>query len=208
MAKKITKKEKVVEQAADTISAKASTKLVQQINILSQDSNVMLMMGEITTDSCQGAIEWILNANADTEEKVKQINMIICSPGGNLYDSIALVEIMRGSKIPIQTIGLGQIASAGLLIFMAGTKGKRVLTPNTTVMSHTFSTGTYGNKHELFAAQKEYSMLHERMVKLYENFTGLPEKTIQDKLLPATDVYLTAEEAKKFGICDKIVELK
>lgn len=184
-----------------------SKQIIQQINLLNQDSSIFLMMGEISTDMCQTAIEWILQNNM-SEEKPETLNLVICSPGGNLYDSIALIEIMRGSKIPIQTIGLGQIASAGLLIFMAGSKGLRILTPNTSVMSHTFSTGSFGNKHELFAAQKEYSMLHERMVKLYERFTGLSDKVIQDKLLPPTDVYLTAEEAKKFGICDSIKEMK
>ena len=185
----------------------AKQKVIQQVSIMQQDSSIFLMMGEIHTDICQSAMEWILQANA-AEDKPSLLNLVICSPGGNLYDSIALIEIMRGSKVPIQTVGLGQIASAALLIYMAGHKNHRILTPNTSVMSHTFSTGSFGNKHELFAAQKEYSLIHERMVALYKRFTGLTDKIIQDKLLPPTDVHLTAEEAKKFGICDHIREMR
>jgi ATP-dependent protease ClpP protease subunit len=111
---------------------------------------------------------------------------------------------MRTSKIPIKTVGLGQIASCGLLIFLSGAVGRRVLTANTSIMSHQFSWGTEGKAHELFATMKEFELTQQRMVNLYKSATGLDEETIKTVLLPAQDVYLSAEEALSYGICDHI----
>ena len=109
-------------------------------------------MEEITLTTCKNAIEWVFEANF-SEERPDMLNLIICSPGGDLNASFAMVDVMRGSAIPIRTIGLGQIASAGLMIFIAGEKGQRILTPNTSILSHQYSWGAFGKEHELFAHQ-------------------------------------------------------
>jgi ATP-dependent protease ClpP protease subunit len=85
-------------------------------------------MEEITLTSVKTAVEWIFEANF-AEERPELLNLIITSPGGDLNAAFALIDTMRGSAIPIRTIGLGQIASAGLMIFIAGDKGHRLLTP-------------------------------------------------------------------------------
>jgi len=100
--------------------------------------------------------------------------------------------------------GLGQIASAGLLIFLAGEPGRRVLTPNTSILSHQFSWGSDGKAHELFATMKEFELTHKRMVDHYKKCTGLDEEQIKTALLPPHDVYLTAEEALALNVCDVI----
>jgi len=91
------------------------------------------------------------------------------------------------------------IASCGLLMFISGTKGRRVLTPNTSILSHQYSWGTYGKEHELIAVEKEYDLTTERMVNHYKKCTGLSEKDIRKYLLPAHDVWLSAKEAKKLA---------
>jgi ATP-dependent Clp protease protease subunit len=111
---------------------------------------------------------------------------------------------MKNSKIPIKTVGLGQIASCGLLIFLAGTPGRRVLTPNTSILSHQFSWGNEGKAHELFATVKEFELTQKRMLELYKDSTKLDEDTIKKVLLPPQDVYLSAEEAMAYNICDQI----
>lgn len=170
--------------------------------------SVFVLMADITTESCQDAIQWILTANLSAEEeRPDALTMMICSPGGDLHAATALIEIMRGSAIPVQTIGIGQIASAGLLIFMAGTKGMRVVTENTSIMSHRYSWGTAGKSHELLAAQKEYDLTSKRMMNMYMKFTGLSEEDINKYLLPPQDVFLTAEEAVEYGIADIIKDL-
>ena len=113
---------------------------------------------------------------------------------------------MKGSKIPIRTIGMGMIASCGLLMFISGTKGRRILTPNTSILSHQYSWGSYGKEHELFARVKEFDLTTQRLMNHYKKCTGLKEKEIRNKLMPAHDVWLDAKEAKKLGLCDKIRE--
>jgi ATP-dependent Clp protease protease subunit len=104
----------------------------------------------------------------------------------------------------VKTVGLGQIGSAGLLIFLAGTPGRRVLTPNTSILSHQFSWGSDGKVHELFATIKEFELTQKRMVQHYKECTGLGEEEIRTALLPPHDVWLTAEEALALNVCDVI----
>jgi ATP-dependent Clp protease protease subunit len=168
------------------------------------DHGMMVLMGEIDADSVKPVVEWILHENYVKKKKLKELLLMICSEGGDLSVAFALIDVMRSSKIPIKTVGLGQIASCGLLIFLAGTAGRRILTPNTSVMSHQFSWGTEGKAHELFATMKEFDLTQKRMIKLYQQTTGLDQDTIKEILLPAQDVYLSAEEALQYHICDHI----
>lgn len=164
-------------------------------------------MEEITLATCKTAIEWILEANF-SEERPSMMNLLVCSPGGDLNAAFALIDIMRGSAIPIRTIGLGQIASAGLLIFISGDKGNRILTPNTSILSHQYSWGAFGKEHELFATVKEFDLTTKKMIAHYKKCTGLDEKHIREILLPPQDVWLSAQEAKKLGICDDVKDLR
>jgi ATP-dependent Clp protease protease subunit len=168
------------------------------------DHGMMVLMGEIATDSVKPVVEWILYENYVKKKKLKELLLMICSEGGDLSTAFALIDVMRTSKIPIKTVGLGQIASCGLLIFLSGTPGRRVLTANTSIMSHQFSWGAEGKAHELFATMKEFELIQQRMVNLYRSATGLDDETIKTVLLPAQDVYLSAEEALSYGICDHI----
>ena len=167
------------------------------------------MMEDIDTGSCKSAIEFILENNFNNEvKKPKELNLIICSPGGDLSAAFALIDVMRGSSIPIKTTGLGMIASAGLLIFISGTRGKRLLTPNTSILSHQFTWGSFGKEHELFAAVKEFDLTTKRMIQHYKKCTGLSDKDIRKYLLPPQDVWLSAPEALKLGICDNVKEMR
>jgi ATP-dependent Clp protease, protease subunit len=168
------------------------------------DHGMMVLMDEIDSDSVRPVIEWILYENYVKKKKLKELLLMICSEGGDLNTAFALIDVMRTSKIPIKTVGLGQIASCGLLIFLSGSPGRRVLTPNTSILSHQFSWGNEGKVHELFATMKEFELVQQRMVNLYKTTTGLDEETIKSVLLPAQDVYLSAEEALKYKICDHI----
>jgi ATP-dependent Clp protease protease subunit len=168
------------------------------------DHGIMVLMGEIDAESVRPVVEWILYENYVKKKKLKELLLMICSEGGELSTAFALIDVMRTSKIPIKTVGLGQIASCGLLIFLSGAVGRRVLTANTSIMSHQFSWGTEGKAHELFATMKEFELTQQRMVNLYKSTTGLDEETIKTVLLPAQDVYLSAEEALSYGICDHV----
>ena len=170
-------------------------------------SGIYLFMDPVTADTCKDAIEFILKQNTE-KKKQKRLQFMICSPGGSIPDGFALIDIMKGSKIPIHTVGLGCIASCGLLLFITGEKGHRVLTPNTSILSHQFSWGSWGKEHELFAQVKEFELSTKRMLNHYKKCTGLTEKEIREYLLPPEDVWLAGPEAKKLGICDNIRQMK
>jgi ATP-dependent Clp protease protease subunit len=170
-------------------------------------SSFFLLMDEIDNDNCKEAIQWIIETNF-AEEKPQVMNLLVCSPGGDLSAAFALIDVMRGSSIPIRTIGLGQIASAGLLIFIAGAKGQRILTENTSIMSHQWSGGSIGKEHELMAVIKEFDLVTKRMIQHYKKCTKLSEADVRKYLLPSQDVWLESSEAKKFGLCDEIKSLK
>ena len=163
-----------------------------------------VFMGEVTQETMKPLIDWIISENFNREKKKKELTLGICSPGGDLNACFALIDVMKGSKIPIRTIGMGMIASCGLLMFISGTKGRRVLTPNTSILSHQYSWGTFGKEHELFAVVKEFDLTTQRMIAHYKKCTGLSEKDIRKYLLPPEDVWLSAKEAKKLGLCDSI----
>ena len=163
-----------------------------------------VFMSDVTQESMKPLIDWIIAENFNRHQKKRELTLGICSPGGDLNACFALVDVMKGSKIPIRTIGMGMKASCGLLMFISGEKGRRILTPNTSILSHQYSWGTYGKEHELFAQVTEYDLTTERIVNHYKKCTGLSEKDIRKYLLPPHDVWLSAKEAKKLGLCDKI----
>jgi len=174
---------------------------------VSLDKNgIYLLMGDISTETCKPAIEWILK-NELLDEPWNEMKMFINSPGGSLCDAFALIDVMRGATCKISTIGIGEISSAGLLIFMSGEKGTRLLTPNTSILSHQFSWGSYGKEHELFAAQKAFDLASEMMIHHYKKCTGLSIKKIREYLLPPEDRWLSAAEALELGICDEVKEI-
>jgi ATP-dependent Clp protease protease subunit len=165
-------------------------------------------MGPIETDTVKPVIEWILNENFVIKRRRKELILTICSEGGDMSTAFALIDVMRSSAVSIKTVGLGQIASAGLLIFLAGTPGRRTLTPNTSILSHQFSWGSDGKVHELFATMREFELTQKRMVQHYKDCTGLDDEAIKAKLLPPHDVWLDATEALQLNICDSISDLQ
>ena len=168
--------------------------------------NYFLLMDDITQESGKLLVEYIFDANF-AEKRPEMLNLMICSQGGDLNVAFAIIDTMRGSAIPIRTIGLGHIGSAGLMIFIAGTKGERILTPNTSILSHQFSWGSSGKSHELFATIKEFSLTEKRMMNHYVKSTGMSEEKVKELLLPANDVWLDANEAKDLGLCDLVRDM-
>jgi ATP-dependent Clp protease protease subunit len=170
------------------------------------DHGIFILGDEITSANTSDAIEFILEKNLVVKtERLKNITLIINSPGGEVPAAFALIDIMQGSSIPVHTLGLGQISSAGLLIFMAGKKGYRTITPNTSILSHQYSWGSQGKEHELVAIIKEFTLTGKRMLNHYMKCTGLSEKKVKEILMPSSDVYLDADEAVKYNISDKVV---
>jgi ATP-dependent Clp protease, protease subunit len=171
-----------------------------------KSSGIYVFMDEVNSETIKPVLEWILYENYISDHRKKELLLMICSEGGDLSAAFALIDTMKASQIPIKTVGLGLIASCGLLIFIAGTRGRRVLTPNTSILSHQFSAGSEGKAHDLFATVKEFELTQTRMINHYKTCTGLDEDTIREKLLPAQDVWLDGPAAIELGLCDAIAE--
>lgn len=165
-----------------------------------KDSGTYLLMGSIDDESVKPCIEWILEENL--KGKQKKLDLVINSVGGYVYDCFALIDIISGSKIPIDTLGIGCIASCGLTIFLYGKK--RILTENTYILSHQYSGGVYGKHHELFADRKSQDWMNERLVSIYQKRTKLSRAQVEKYLMGPSDSHLDAKEALKLGICTEI----
>lgn len=132
------------------------------------------------------------------------ITMIINSGGGDVSAAWQIIEVMDFIDTPVHTTALGQIASAALMIFMNGEPGQRIATERTSIMSHRYSWGTNDSHPNLISIGEEFKNIFDRMTKHYELCTGLTQQEIHDKLLCEHDVWLTAAQAKKYGLVDHV----
>jgi len=170
-----------------------------------EDHNYYLFHQDFTNETTSNAIKFIIERNL-MKTPPKFMKIIFNSPGGELSAAFSLIDVMKGSRVPIYTYGLGEISSCGLLAFIAGKKGYRYITENTSILSHQFSWFSFGKEHELLARSKEISQTSRRLLDHYIKCTGLSEKEVKKHLLPPEDVWMSAQEAVKYGIADEIVE--
>ena len=174
---------------------------------LLRDNGVLFLDGEFNQEKIMPLIMQITEYNLmDEEDQPDAIKLIINSPGGSVHSAFHLIDAIKMSEIPVATIGQGLVASCGVLTLMAGQKGHRYLTHNTSVMSHQYSWGSKGKEHELYAIVKEFEMSSGRMIEHYKKCTKKSETYIRKHLLGATDMWLSPDECKKHGIIDEIWE--
>lgn len=173
-----------------------------------RDYGIYYLADEFTNNTARDVVTWIMDSNLQKDRRLSHLTLMISSYGGDLSAAFAIIDVMRGSSIPVHTVGLGVIASAGLLTFISGVKGHRVITPNTSILSHQWSWGQVGKEHELIATMREFELTTSRMINHYKKCTGLSEKIIRERLLPPQDVWLSPEEAKKYKLCDAIANIR
>lgn len=162
------------------------------------------LIGEIGYENVTRAIQWIVFENSQ-EEKPDHLTLYLNSGGGDLYNAFALVDIMLLSDIPVWTVGVGNIMSAAALIFACGERGHRYVARHTGFMMHEFYSDMEGKQHELKASMKELDLCNARVNDLLTSHCGITEKKIKAKLLQASDVWLTAEEAIHYKLADSIL---
>lgn len=166
------------------------------------NNRIHFITGDIDEDNTLAAIKWIIYENLKQDEA--ELTLYINSDGGNLQDAFALIEVMQKSRKTIRTIAIGSVCSSAFMIFAAGTKGNRFVSETASIMCHQFSYTNNGKYHDMKSTVKETDLINQRMMALLKEFTGLETRTIKTKLLPPSDVWLTAEEAIELGIADQI----
>jgi len=137
------------------------------------------------------------------EDAKKDIFLYINSPGGSVYDALAIYDTMQYITNDVQTVGIGVQASAAAFLLSSGTKGKRFLLPNSTVMIHQPSSGTRGKVTDQEIDLKESLRVKHLLEGIMAKNTGQkPEKIHEDM---ERDRWMTATEATKYGLVDKII---
>ena len=173
----------------------------ETINIGLLSASFHYLGSEIDESSISEVIRWIVYENLKPEPQ-KTLTLMINSTGGDLSQAFALIDVMKNSKHPIRTIGVGSVISAAFLIFASGTRGERFIARNTSIMCHQYSCSAEGKHHDLKAYNKEMESTNKRMAIILKEATDLDLKTIRAKLLPPTDVWMTPNDLIEFGIAD------
>jgi ATP-dependent Clp protease protease subunit len=181
---------------------------MQQAPATLRSSGVYLFTYPVNAATVRPVMEWILQENLYAPaERQEYLQLFINSPGGSVMDCFALTDVMEASAVPVRTTGIGMIASCGLLIFMAGQKGHRIITPNTSILSHQFSAGMMGKEHELMSANKRFEQVGSLIMRHYQKHTKLSVTKIRKELMPPEDRWVTPKEALKLNLADKIKKL-
>ena len=139
----------------------------------------------------------------ESENPSKEIAFYINSPGGVVSAGLAIYDTMQYIRSPVSTLCIGQAASMGSLLLCAGAKGKRYSTPNARVMVHQPSGGAQGQAADIEIQAREILTLRRRLNEIYEVHTGQTLEAIEQKL--ERDSYMSAQEAKEFGLIDEVV---
>jgi ATP-dependent Clp protease protease subunit len=140
----------------------------------------------------------------ESENPNKDIAFYINSPGGVVSAGLAMYDTMQYIRSPVSTVCIGQAASMGSLLLTAGAKGKRFALPNSRVMVHQPSGGAQGQATDIEIQAREILKLRQRLNEIYVKHTGQPIEAIEKKL--ERDSYMSAEEARDFGLVDTVVE--
>lgn len=138
------------------------------------------------------------------EDPKKPIKLYINSPGGSVYDGLAIIDTMNFVEPDVETIGIGLQASMGAMLLSSGAKGHRYCLPNSRIMIHQPSSGTEGKITDQEIMLKEGIFLKKRLAEIFAKNTGKDLKTVEKDM--DRDHWMSADEALSYGIIDKIIK--
>ena len=140
----------------------------------------------------------------ESENPNKEISFYINSPGGLVTSGLGIYDTMQYINSPVSTLCIGQASSMGSFLLAAGEKGKRYSLPNSRIMVHQSSAGFQGQATDIQIHAQEIQSLKNRLNNIYSKHTGKTVDEISKAL--ERDNFMTADEAKKFGLIDSVVE--
>lgn len=162
----------------------------------------IIFLGEQVNEHTANLVVAQLLHLAYTDPK-KDIKLYINSPGGSVYDGMAIYDTMQYIKPDVMTIGIGLQASMGAFLLSSGAKGKRFILPHSKVMIHQPSSGTRGKVTDMEIDLKEGIAVKEMLAEILAKNTGQKLAKIKDDM--ERDYWMNPEEAKKYGLVDEII---
>lgn len=138
------------------------------------------------------------------EDPKRDIKLYINSPGGSVYDGLAIIDTMNYVKPDVQTIGIGLQASMGAMLLACGAKGKRFLLPNSRVMIHQPSSGTQGKVTDQEITLRESVEIKKKLIEIFAERTGKTVKQVEKDM--DRDNWMSAQDALDYGIVDGIID--
>ena len=139
----------------------------------------------------------------EAQDPDKEIQMYINSPGGSVTDGMAIYDTMQYIKCDVSTICVGMAASMGAFLLSSGTKGKRLALPNAEIMIHQPSAGTKGQVTDMAIHLRRLEVIKKRLNSILADNTGQSLETVTADC--ERDNFMTAEEAKEYGLIDKVI---
>lgn len=165
------------------------------------DDNIIMLDGEVTDESASLCVAQLLYLSA--KDDAKDINMYINSPGGSVSAGLAIIDTMNLIPNDVNTIATGLAASMGAMILLSGTKGKRNALPHAEVMIHQPLGGAQGQATDIAIRANHILRTRETLYSMMSDATGKDINEIADAC--ERDNFLTAEEARDFGLIDHII---
>src|SRR5437660_3946857 len=138
------------------------------------------------------------------EDGKKDLNLYINSPGSCVSDGLAIYDTMQFLTCDVTTYCIGMAASMGAVLLCAGTKGKRFALPNSDIMIHQVSGGAQGTASDVERTVEYMFKLKKRLIRILAEHTGKPEEQV--KIDSDRDYYMTATEAREYGLVDQVVQ--
>jgi ATP-dependent Clp protease protease subunit len=163
---------------------------------------IIFVTGPIEDGMSTLVVAQLLFLEADNPKK--EISMYINSPGGVVTSGLAMYDTMQFIRPPVSTLCTGQAASAGSLLLCAGAKDMRFSLPNSRIMVHQPSGGFQGQATDILLHAQEIQNIKRRLNEIYVKHTGQSYQMIEDSL--ERDRFLTAEQAREFGLVDKVID--
>lgn len=163
---------------------------------------IIFIKGGVGPELADAVVAQLLFLESQSSES--PIYMYINSPGGYISDMYAMYDTMNHIKAPVHTIGYGTCASAASFLLAAGEKGHRTALPNAEIMIHELSGGSKGKFNDLKVDFEHSQKLYEKMAQQYHEFTDGRHSVEKIKKDMERDHYMTAEEAKDYGLIDNI----
>lgn len=162
---------------------------------------IIMLSGEINDQMANSTIAQLLFL--DAQDNTKDISLYINSPGGVITSGLAIMDTMNFIKSDVSTIAIGMAASMASVLLASGTKGKRFALPNSTVLIHQPLGGAQGQQTDIQIAANEIMKSRKKINNILHETTGQPMEKIQKDT--DRDNYMTAQEAKDYGLIDEIM---